>query len=218
MSQITAILVQKKNPNRFNIFLDGRFAFAISDYELLKKSLKIGQNLNELEINQIAKKEEISRLTDLTLRFLNYRLRSEKEIAEYLAKKISARQHLRYSQAKESLLIPKVVDKLKKYQLINDLEFARWFTASRIKSKPQGLRKTVWELKRKGVDPEAIEKSLTNAPSEKDLAISALEKKLTKWQKLTPLDFKKKVYQFLGSRGFDYEATKTAFEILVKKR
>ena len=217
MSQITAIEPQKKKAQRFNIFLDGRFAFGISDINLLKNNLKIGKKLTEEGISKIIAREEITKLMDIATNYLGYRPRSEKEIVDHLAKKIADRENIKFQQAQESPLISKVVSSLKKYKYINDLEFAKWYVESRLGSKPRGLILIKIELKRKGISPEIIEKVVSFQKDELSLAQKAVKKKLKRWQNLSSLDLKKKVYQYLSSRGFDFDTIKETFAYISKK-
>lgn len=217
MPQITAIEPQKKKSGRFNIFLDGKFAFGISESVLVEKNLKVGKALTSAQVAQIINREELSKLTDLTIRFLNYRQRSEKEIRDYLAKKIAFRQNLKFAQAKNSHQIDLITNKLKKLKFLNDLEFTKWYITSRARSRPRGNRLIVQELKSKGIDQDIIQALLTASTDEKKLAITALSKKIDKWHNLSPFDLKKKAYQYLASRGFDFETIKETVAFLAKK-
>lgn len=216
--RITDIEPQKRKGNRFSIFLDGKFAFGLSHLTLLDNNLKVGKNLKEEEITKIVAREELSKLTDLATNFLSYRPRSEKEISQYLTKKIAKRENIKYSEAKDSHLIEKVVSTLKKYKYINDFEFAKWYFESRLRSRPRGLMLIKLELKKKGVSDDIIENLLSGSASEIDLAKKALQKKIKRWQNLSPLDLKKKVYQHLSSRGFNFETIKESFALFAKKR
>ena len=218
MLKITSIEPQKRNKNRFNIFLNGQFAFGLSEFALLENQLKLGKNLSEKEIAQILKKEELAKLTDLAANFLSFRPRSEKEVINYLTKKISQRENITFSQAKQSQLIDHVLAKLKKYQYLNDYEFAKWFLQSRLRTKPKGINQIKLELKSKGIKSEIIESVLDHNINEVELAKKALLKKLKSWQKLSPVEFKKKVYQFLASRGFRFDTISEIFAFFEKKR
>lgn len=216
--RITSIEPQKKRTSRYNIFLDGKFAFGLSEQAIVESGLKKGKILTPDKIENILKKEEFSKLQDIAIHFLNYRPRSEKEIRDHLTKKISQREGIKFHEAQESPLIGQIIAKLRRYKFINDLEFAKWFVESRIRSHQKGLRIINLELKLKGIEKDIIEKVLKNVDSEQDLAIKVASKKLKKWQKLSDLDFKKKLYQFLLSRGFGFDTVKFVFAYFKKKR
>ena len=218
MPQITSIEPQKRKTGRFNVFLDGNFAFGIDQFSLLESKLKVGKSLTDEEIKKIITKEEIAKLMDLATNFLSYRPRSEKETKDYLTKKISQKENITHIQAKDSPLISQIITKLKKYRYLNDFEFAKWWVDSRTRSRPKGPVLIKFELKRKGIEDNIVQKALSKVQDEGELAKHALQKKLKRWQKLSNFDFKKKVYQYLAARGFSFEAIKEAFAFYQKKR
>lgn len=218
MPQISEITKQKKR-ERFNIFIDDRFAFSVSNYSLLENKLSVGIYLDEEKINHILAKEQIGILTDLAVKFLSFRPRSEKEVRDYLVKKIAQKNEIKFNVARQSPLIEQVVNKLKRYKYINDEEFAKWLLNSRLKSNsPRSLRVILAELKIKGISPQIIEKVSQNTPNESEQAKKALSKKVKRWEKLKSLEFKKKAYSYLTGRGFDFDSIKDAVAFYTKKR
>ena len=73
------------------------------------------------------------------------------------------------------------------------------------------------ELFQKGIDREIIDDLINNIKNQKPLALKAIGKKLPRWQKLSNLEFKKKVYSFLISRGFDFDTIKEVVAQIEKK-
>lgn len=217
MPQITSITKQKRN-ERFNIFLDDKFAFSVSSYTFVKNNLKVGSILEQKQIDDIQTREHLAALTDLAVKYLSFRPRSEKEVKDYLAKKIAQKNEIKYIVASQSPLIALIFKKLKKYKYLDDYEFALWFLKSRIKSKSRSLAVIKAELKTKGISSEIIEKIMTYAPSDLDQAKNVLSKKAIRWQKLAEVDFKRKAYTYLSSKGFDYETIEDAVAFFHKKR
>lgn len=217
MPTITSISPQKRKPGRFNIFIDDKFAFGLSYLSFLKNNLKVGKYLDQEEIKKIISKEELSKLQELSLRFLSYRPRSEKEVRDYLIKKISTKEGIKFSQASDSPLIGEVITKLKRYKYLDDSEFAKWFSTSQTRSRPKSQRIIRFNLLKKGITKDIIDTTLKDSPKDSDSARRAVEKKLARWQKLPPQDFKKKLYQYLASRGFDFETISETFAFFSKK-
>lgn len=217
MPQITNITRQKRK-ERVNIFLDEKFAFSISSYALVKNNLKVGSILEQKQIDNIQSRENLAILTDLAVKYLSFRPRSEKEIKDYLAKKIAQKNEIKYSIASQSPQVALIVKKLKKYKYINDSEFALWFLKSRIKSKSRSLAVIKAELRTKGISSEIIEKIINYAPNDLAQAKNVISKKAIRWQKLAEVDFKRKAYTYLSSRGFDYDTIKDAVAFFHKKR
>jgi len=216
--QITAIIPQKKKPSRHNIFLDGQFAFGIEAESLIKRKLKVSQNLTQEEIKEILKEDKLGNLVNKSLNFLSYRPRSQREVEDYLAKKIALAEEIKFNQAKASSLISEVIAKLKRYKYINDYDFAKWWLESRLKSNPKGPKFIEMELRKKYIDKEIIEKVLKNFSNQKSVALKSLEKKLPRFNKLPTIEFKKKIYAHLLSRGFESEIIQETIAFLTKKR
>ena len=217
MPRITSVKPQKRK-ERFNIFLDGKFAFGVDENILVKNHLKVGQILTGDQIEKLIKETILGKLLDQALRFLSYRPRSQKEVTTYLTQKIAKRENIKFREAKESPLIDAVALKLKRYNYLDDHEFAKWLVNLRIKSASRGLSLIKWELIQKGVDRDIIESILSIHPNQTLIAKKAIEKKLKRWQRLSELDLKKKVYAYLASRGFDFETIKEVFAFLLKRR
>lgn len=218
MPYITSIKPQKKDKKRFNVFLDGKFTFGINVENLVKYKLQNGINLSQKLIDQILKKEEVSKLFDSCLKYLSFRPRSEKEVKNYIAKKISKYENVKFSQAKESSLVETVIKKLKNHKFLDDFEFARWWVEARSKSKPRGIFLIKSELIQKGVEKEIIEQAISNISNQLSLATKALGKKIPRWQNLPQKEFKKKVFSFLSSRGFEFDIIKDVVAHFEKRR
>ncbi len=219
MPQITDIEPQKRQKGRFNIYLDGHFAFGIDENVLLKNRLRIAIHLTPVQVEKIIKESQLNKLIDKAARFLSYRPRSEKEVVDYLRQKIAKQESIKFSQTDKSPLILAAIAKFKKYQYLNDLEFAKWWVQSRLNTRPVGTYLIKTQLQKKGVSPEIIEEVITSLPSQIELAKNIAIKKLSKKiNQLSPLEFKKKAYRYLLSRGFDYDTVKETVANLIKKR
>mgnify|MGYP001603399287 CR=1 FL=1 len=131
-------------------------------------------------------------LLTAAFRFLSFRPRSSKEVDDYLHKK-----------TKKSYVAPevyqRVLNRLVDLGYVDDEKFASWWIESRQKTKPRGMRLIKQELKQKGIATDAIE----NVP-EGMIARRAVQKKVDIWKKLPKLEQKKKLYEYLGRRGFSF--------------
>jgi regulatory protein len=84
MKKITALTVQKKNPNRVNVHLDGEFAFGMA--LIVAAWLRVGQELSDEKIEQLQAEDARERALQQAMLFLSYRARSESEIRQNLRK------------------------------------------------------------------------------------------------------------------------------------
>ena len=192
--KITKLEYQKKDPNRVSVYVDGKFAAGLDVNDLVKLGLYKDQEISTAELNKIVGESEFGKLFNSALNFLSYRPRSEWEI----------RHKLKF-KTKDQQLIDNVIDKLKKINQINDLDFAKWYVDQRNTFKPKGRRAVDMELRRLGVKVK-----VENTLSESTLAKKALAKYHGNKDKL-------KIQRFLASRGFDWDVIEQTVEKTLEK-
>ena len=86
MAIITNVSTQKQK-KRYNIFLDGQYAFSVSENILIKKRLFKGTNLTDEQIAEIKQAELDQRTLNLAQDFLSYQMRTVNEVCIYLRQK-----------------------------------------------------------------------------------------------------------------------------------
>ncbi len=158
-----------------------------------------------------------ARYYNLTLRFLSYRPRSEKEITDYLRKKVKSQKSKGKIESQnektiDDSLIDRVIVKLKEYKFIDDADFAKFWIEQRTKFKGKPIRVIEFELKQKGIDREIIDEILSRFDERKDLDLESAkklaEKKLDFYRGLDVRKRKEKVTNYLLRKGFSYETVK----------
>lgn len=200
MPQITDIRPQKTRRlgmARFNVYLDGKFSFALSDEVLVRENLKNGQQISEEKVKKLIKENEFGKIYDRILKFLSFRPRTEKELLDWFGKKNVGEETKKM-----------VWEKLGDLGYINDEEFARWWIEQRISFKPMGRYAIIRELRQKGINQDLIARTLDSLKvqvSEIDLAKRAAEKKMKIYKKLPFPEFRQKISAFLARRGFSWE-------------
>ena len=190
MKKITAIDVQKKNPNRVNVYLDGEFAFGLA--RVVAAWLKVGQVLTEEKIERLQLEDARERAFQQAMLFLSYRARSESEI----------RKNLRKHEIPEPV-IEYTLERLRQDGLANDKQFARAWVENRSTFRPRSRRLMTMELRQKGLDEEAVKSAIADVDDE-SLAYEAAQKKATRFKDLEWNEFRKKLSDFLARRGFSY--------------
>jgi regulatory protein len=193
--KITALVIQKKNKERVNLFLDNTFAFGVSLNAAL--NLKKGQILSDEEIARLKFNDQAEQAYQKSLHFLSYRARSAQETKQYLQKKD-------FGEDAIEIAIERLTDK----GYLNDAEFGQLWVDNRNRFNPKGKTALRYELRAKGLSEADIEKSL-NGLNEENLAWQAVQKQLTRWQALDNLTFRKKLTGHLARRGFSYDIIQT---------
>ncbi len=217
MPIITSVEVQKKDPHRFNIYLDGQFAFGADEDLVVNFRLLKGKAIKSEDLEKLLFEAEVGKLMDRLYGLLGRRDRSEKEIRDYL-RTLSFKRKLKEKDELSEVVIESLINRLKQKGLINDVQFAQNWAESRRKSKLKGVQGIKMELFQKGIDREVIEQVLeNNSQGEGQLAEQALFKKMKTWQHLPELEFKQKALQFLMRKGFAYDLARETIDNLLKK-
>lgn len=144
----------------------------------------------------------------LSLRYLQMRQRSEKEIVDYLKKK----------KAPEDISA-RIIAKLHVHRFLDDALFAKMWVESRNRSKPRSKWLLSRELQQKGIDKNIIELLLEAKGEDNDLTLAkeAIGKRIKKYRELPRTEIYQKVGGFLARRGFSWETSKRAIDDLLKE-
>lgn len=205
MPKITSIEPQKRK-GRYNIFLDGEFAFGADKETIYNFGLRKNDDLSEEKINEIREYDEFNFGKKIAYRFLNYKPRTEKEI----------RKKLKENKISE-MSSDKVITSLKNLKYLDDNQFAKQYLEEKLLNNPKGKRLIAIKLAEKGIGKDVIENVIESAYSG-DIEIKKAKDLLTKYLKKirakSESDKKQKCYRHLLSKGFDYEIIKDAFNII----
>ena len=187
--RITAIEVQRRNPNRVNIYLDGEFMFGL--HRITAAWLTIGQELTDEQIENLKSKDLAEVIHQSALRLLNYRQRTTVEMAKRLILK-------GYEQDQ----VKAVVDRLQQNHLLDDTQFAESWVNDRITLHPRSKRLMAYEMMNKGLDGQIVQMALAKAGEDSQLADAAARKVMRKWTDLAEKEFISHCATFLGRKGF----------------
>lgn len=220
MPIITSVEPQKKKQGRFNIFIDGKFAFGADEDLVVNHRLIPGKVIEPRGFDKLLYEVEIGKLMEKMYGFFSVRTRSEKEVRDYL-KNLSFKRKVKDKEEISGLVIDQLVEKLKQKGMLNDLEFAKAWVESRRRSKGKSAKALKMELIKKGIKRDIIEEVVrlqVTGYSEEGLAEKALEKKMKSWKNLDRQTFKKKAYGYLMRQGFEYSLIKSLVEKFLGKR
>jgi regulatory protein len=133
---------------------------------------------------------------DEAVRYLASRPRSVLEIKRHLRAK-------RFDDAAQD----KAIDQLRAQSYIDDEAFARYWVEQRAKFRPKGQRAITSELIQKGVARAIIDVVLGEADPEAETkrARESIRRPMTRWLSMDENERKRKIHQYLVTRGFSYE-------------
>jgi regulatory protein len=190
--KITALIAQKRNPQRINVFLDGEFAFGL--HRITAAWLRVGEVLSEERITRLRSQDEQEVAYQRAFDLISRRPRAEKEIRDKLREK-----------GFRTETIDAILERLRTAGLVGDAQFAQAWSENRSAFRPRGRRLLALELRQKGIGQETIEETLNELPAEETLAYEAAVKISRRLAELSWEEFRTKLCAHLLRKGFDYE-------------
>ena len=187
---VTALKVQKRNPQRVNVYLDGEFAFGLA--RITAAWLHIGQELSAEKIAQLQSEDAREVGYQQALRLLSYRPRASAEVRRNLEK-----------HAMPAEVIEFVWGLWPRAGVLDDCGFALGGVETRRVCRPRGRRALAVEMRQRGLDDESIQQALAEV-DEEALADQAASKQSRRLAGLDETAFKHKLSGFLARRGFGY--------------
>lgn len=207
MAIITKITTQEKNKDRFNIFIDSgngeEYAFSVDSDVMIKFQLKKGMEIDEFSTMEIQYQDDIRKAYNLAVHYLSRRMRSQKEIAEYLEQK-----------QMEEPVINEVLHKLTGQNYINDEEYAFAYVRTQMNTTDKGPEVIKTELKEKGIQGELLDRALREFTFDTQIEKASLiaEKFFKKNTKDSQRVTKQKLENLLLRKGYLYAVIHIALE------
>src|SRR5438132_13535580 len=143
---ITALEPQVNNPERVNLYVDGRFLLGVSAAIVLQMGLRLNQELQPDQLEQLRREESEQQAVDRALNYLSFRPRSREEVRRYLRRKETPPE-----------VIESVLARLDHLDLVNDHDFASFWVETREHFSPRGAYALKNELRMKGVAREVAD-------------------------------------------------------------
>jgi len=198
MQVISKIGRQKNNPERYNIYLNDTYAFAVDESTLIKFGLTKGKVLEQFDIDEITYEDEISKAFNRALNFLSYQMRSEFEVKKKLLD----------AGFGESVVL-EAIRKLEKLGFLNDETYSKALLETKKKTAKKGPRAIKQDLIKKGIDKETQNKVLDSFTHKEQLSIAMelAQKAVRANQNKTPMQIKQKIQDVLMRKGYSFSIT-----------
>jgi len=189
--KITDLKQGVKNPDRVNIFVNGKFSFSLDVAQVVDYKLKVGKIVSDEELVELKHASEFGKLYQRTLEWVLLRPRSEKETRDYIYKKVFEKQL-------EKEYIDNIIDELKSKKYLDDNRFAEWWVENRFVKKGVSQKRLRMELLKKGISKSIIDEVLDARDDEAEI-----EKIIAKKRMRYADD--EKLIQYLCRQGFSFE-------------
>jgi len=196
---ISSITSQKKK-GRYNIFIDGEYAFPADESILIKHLLRKGMEISVGFQKQLEQEDGYYKAYQRALNYLSYGLRSEKQVKDDLIEE----EHGEH--------VDSVIKKLKSQRLINDVEYAKSFVRTAARMNRKGPKIISQELMKKGIDEFKIEDALIEYPEEQQIENAELliQKKWKKPSKTSVRGKIQKIKAYLMQKGYNNDIIQQA--------
>ncbi|HSX52908.1 MAG TPA: RecX family transcriptional regulator [Patescibacteria group bacterium] len=197
--KITSIKQQVKRKDRYAVHVDGKYSFSLGELELINSGLRLGQELNKTELEELEDKAKLDKAYDRALGLVAIRQRSKWEITDYLKRK-------KYEQEE----IENILNKLSRAGYVDDLAFATAWVNNRRLLKPISKRKLIQELRQKRVSSEIINQVLA---ADETIEAEVLHELVVKKRQQTKYKDDLKLMQYLSRQGYNYGDIKEAMQV-----
>ena len=182
--------------NKYNVYLSNGEVITLDERVITENELLLKKEIDINLYNKITKESRIYELIDIAIKYISIRLRSIKEIKDYLKKKETNEE-----------LIEVAVDKLIKLGYLNDDRFTKAFIKDKLNFTSMGDYKIKMELQKLGISHNLIEDNLSliddNIIEEKIQKL--IEKDIRTNKKYSGINLKNKIYNHLVSSGYTKE-------------
>jgi regulatory protein len=196
MQTITGITEHPRKPGRYVVQVDGN-EFATVGAELLAETkMRIGLVVDDALAARLQDASEDTAMYDRALNLLSFRARSSRELQRRLTEKGGSRERAE-----------RVIERLRLAGLVNDAEFARQLTRSKLAG-GASRRRVHQELFKRGVAREVADEAVAEVAEDEGVtdadSIERVARK--KWRTLRDVDDetrRRRLYGFLARRGFN---------------
>ncbi|MBQ3293364.1 RecX family transcriptional regulator [Candidatus Saccharibacteria bacterium] len=194
--RITDLRQGVKNPDRVNIYVNGKFAFSLDVSQVVDLGVKKDLAISLEQLEEFKKASEFGKLYQRTLEWVLTRPHSERETRDYLYKKI-------YDKKLDKSYIDRIIEKLESKGYVDDRKFAEYYVENRFLKKGISMRRLQMELTKKGVSRDVISEVLSEGErNEKEEILKVIAKKRSKY------DTDEKLISYLLRQGFQYELSR----------
>lgn len=208
-ANISGITVQKKNKERYSIFVDGDFLLGVHEQTLLEYNLKEGIEITPSLFKKLQREEGRFAVKSYLMGLLSRRDHSRQELMN---------KALQKDYAPET--ITDVLDELQEKDYISDTQFALKYASEKSRKNNWGPAKVKAHLYKKGIKRKTIEKCTKKAFEDEDFEetfIHLISKRKRRFLKEEhPLKRKKKVIDHLARKGYTSTSIYNCIDKLMK--
>lgn len=208
--KITKIERQKKNPERYSLFVNDQFMMGVHEELLIQFALYKDQPVDQDFINALQEAEYQQSIYSAGLNYLSYGLRSIQEIQDYLEKWLREKEEDSAEEPEDiSTLIHTSLQRLQDQGYLNDEVFAGSYVRTQALINHKGPDAIRQELRQKGVSDSNIDSGLAEYPFQQEmenLEEVARKFKRSRSHRLPPKMLRNRLVDHLRTKGFSKDS------------
>ena len=197
--------IKKLKSGKYKIELDDNNTIITYDDVILKHNLLFNTEVSSSKFNELIIDNNYYDIYNKCIKYISKKLRSEKEIKEYLTKFVI-----------DENIQNKIIDDLKKINMLNDTNFMKAYISDRIYLSNDGLDKIKGELINHNIDITLIDEEISKI--DKNIIKEKLTKLITKKIKSNHKDssyiMRKKIYNDMINLGYSSEMFNECYDSL----
>ena len=184
---------KKTSKGKYKVYLSDNSSIYLYEDVILNNNLLFNKEVSEDKLNLIEKQNNQFDIYNTSLKYISIRLRSKKEVEDYLIKKGYIKKD-----------IEKVIEKLIKEDYINDFRFSKAYVNDKLALTNSGPLKIKNNLVKLGIDNEIIDEVIEEIDEEvvKEKLYNLIEKKI-KYQNTSSKMVKIKFLNHFYNEGYD---------------
>jgi regulatory protein len=206
MSVVTAILESSKKDGRYVVQVDGKPLATVSLDLLGRFGLSVGAMVDDALRQALGEESAALATYDRALNMLAFQPRSSRDLRRRLIQKGELEPH-----------VDAAIARLEANGLLDDAQFARQFSRSRVLGAGASKRRLQQELFKRGVARETADVAINEVlvdeeVDETELVERAAIKKMRSLSKLDAATRRRRLYAFLARKGYDGAAIRGAMQ------
>ena len=188
------ILKFKKEKNKYRIYFDNNKDIALYESIILKNELLLKKTITENELKKIIKENQKEEIYENSIKYINVKMRSKKEIESYLKRK-------EYNLSDIEITIKR----LEKEKYIDDEKYVKAYIYDKLNLSTDGPFKIRYNLINNNIDERIVDKYIENIDSNeiRDRLDLLIDKKIKTIKNCSGNILKLKLLNYFSNLGYD---------------
>ena len=200
---VSAVEPQKKNKNRYNVYLDGEYAASLGAEALVTFGIREGAAVDLNTLKEAVSRDNAQYAFDSAAKLIAHKMRTRAELKERLIER-----------GIDEAAVDGAMDKLASYGYVDDAAFAGEYVRSAMQTGRWGRKAVEYRLKEKGIAQSVIDDALMEytEEDEKRIARKQLQAAAGRLRGVEARKARQKEYAALARHGFDYSVISELLE------